>query len=499
MKNKNKKCGVSTINTDKNTMKIHIFFKLFFVILIYGVTWINTAQCQEFSISGNYNNSIFAGGISFDGTNFLVGLSGDATSDSSLTVQFISTTGQLVGNRILLGETGSAPLVAFDGTNYLLVWSDRYVAFLDHGEDAGLTNIYGRFINPSGSFVGNKFTIASNAYIKGCSVGNIHFNNTNYFFIYREDDGHGNIGPVYGQFISTSGSLLGSPIQISNGSVGDVAMAFDGTNYLVVFVVDSKYIYGQFISATGNLVGTNFPIDNSVNESSNPVFVAFDGAKYMVTFHDRPSTYIDSLWYLFARFVSTSGSVDANKITICDDSTQEPIIPSLAFDGTNYLSAWISMTSRQIKGRFLDTTGIQVNNEFVIFDSIAEVLPLGGVISYSGNKFVAVCTRINFAKSDYTNLGVYGKFLESLSINENANDNYVIKIYPNPANDIIAFDINSNENMICFIYNIIGALVKSENLKQNQQVNVGDLDNGIYIVEIKSKEWTSKQKLIIKR
>ena len=46
----------------------------------------------------------------------------------------------------------------------------------------------------------------------------------------------------------------------------------------------------------------------------------------------------------------------------------------------------------------------------------------------------------------------------------------------------------------------MGALVKTETLVQNQQqINIGDLTNGIYIVEIKSKEWTENQKLIIQR
>jgi len=46
----------------------------------------------------------------------------------------------------------------------------------------------------------------------------------------------------------------------------------------------------------------------------------------------------------------------------------------------------------------------------------------------------------------------------------------------------------------------MGSLVKTELLKQNQQqINIGDLSNGIYIVKIKSKRLIGNQKLIIKR
>jgi hypothetical protein len=75
-------------------------------------------------------------------------------------------------------------------------------------------------------------------------------------------------------------------------------------------------------------------------------------------------------------------------------------------------------------------------------------------------------------------------------------------VYPNPAIDIITLKINDryNTDLILNIYNAIGALVKSETLKEkDRQINIRDLCNGIYMVEIKSKEWARKQKLLIQR
>lgn len=80
--------------------------------------------------------------------------------------------------------------------------------------------------------------------------------------------------------------------------------------------------------------------------------------------------------------------------------------------------------------------------------------------------------------------------------------NNQIRIYPNPASDIVTLNLGNtnNSDLTMNIYNLIGAFVKTEKLKQNQQqINVGDLSNGIYMVEIKSKEWIEKQKLIIER
>ncbi len=82
------------------------------------------------------------------------------------------------------------------------------------------------------------------------------------------------------------------------------------------------------------------------------------------------------------------------------------------------------------------------------------------------------------------------------------NDLSLINFYPNPANDIITIYINENSNtsFILNIYNVMGLLVRTEMFVQNQlQINIRDLSNGIYMVEIKSEDWTEKQKLIIQR
>jgi len=87
------------------------------------------------------------------------------------------------------------------------------------------------------------------------------------------------------------------------------------------------------------------------------------------------------------------------------------------------------------------------------------------------------------------------------SISENKSD-FAVKIFPNPASDIVTLNIDNTNNadLTLNIYNVIGKLVRSELLKQNQkQINISDLKNGIYLVEIKSKKWSEIKKLIIQR
>lgn len=78
----------------------------------------------------------------------------------------------------------------------------------------------------------------------------------------------------------------------------------------------------------------------------------------------------------------------------------------------------------------------------------------------------------------------------------------MFSVFPNPASNIVTVntDRNSNTVLTINIYNVMGKLVRTETLLQNQnQINIGDLDNGIYMVEIKSKKSTEKQKLLIQR
>ncbi len=88
------------------------------------------------------------------------------------------------------------------------------------------------------------------------------------------------------------------------------------------------------------------------------------------------------------------------------------------------------------------------------------------------------------------------------SVSENNMENANFSLYPNPSSDIVTLNINNakNSELILYIYNDFGALIKTEILKQNKhQFSTKDLINGAYTIEIKSQEWSVKQKLIIQK
>lgn len=85
---------------------------------------------------------------------------------------------------------------------------------------------------------------------------------------------------------------------------------------------------------------------------------------------------------------------------------------------------------------------------------------------------------------------------------ENLKNKAQITAYPNPASDIVILNINNTNHgaLTLNVYNVFGALVKTESITQNQQqINVSGLNDGVYMLEIKSNSFTEKQKLIIQR
>jgi photosystem II stability/assembly factor-like uncharacterized protein len=113
------------------------------------------------------------------------------------------------------------------------------------------------------------------------------------------------------------------------------------------------------------------------------------------------------------------------------------------------------------------------------------------------------CVHFPTANTGYAvgNTGTIIKYIFGVGIVEASKVNGVL-VFPNPATDVVTLNIDNRNNadLTLNIYNVIGELVRSVLLKQNQQkINIGDLNNGIYMVEIKSKKCSGKQKLIIHR
>jgi photosystem II stability/assembly factor-like uncharacterized protein len=112
-------------------------------------------------------------------------------------------------------------------------------------------------------------------------------------------------------------------------------------------------------------------------------------------------------------------------------------------------------------------------------------------IIYFNNRFIAVGDQ-----------GVIITDVATLGTAENIKEDASVIVYPNPVSDSFSIEFHNNENLALNI-NIIdinGAIVKSKVLSDNERtVNVKDLSNGVYIIEMKAEQFSARKKIIIKK
>ncbi len=362
--------------------------------------------------------------VAFDGTNYLVIIDDGCFSNvgsnnpGNIGVQFVSQSGPLVGSKIPVGNGFCRPhFVAYDGTNYLMVWGITGAA-LDSG------SINGQRIDKNGNLLGTAFQITSWTPDNGDLAG-IAYGGEKYLVVYFKQGTANSI--VYGRLVSPDGSM-GGEIQISTGfgEFGLDNVVFDGTNFLVVWTddVDDSTVKGRFVSPAGTL-GTEFTINASTSPSDNPLTVAFDGTNYLVVWMDEVGGFDSGEWDLFGQLVDTSGNLVGGVINI-STAPGEQFSPFIAFDGTNYLVTWTDMrndasknfacdagegTCFDIYGQYISKSGTLVGSEFVINADSGN--QLGGAVAFAGGKYLAlVNTGVSFdSTGEFLGGDVIGTFI----------------------------------------------------------------------------------------
>ena len=81
------------------------------------------------------------------------------------------------------------------------------------------------------------------------------------------------------------------------------------------------------------------------------------------------------------------------------------------------------------------------------------------------------------------------------SVHEELADNSILSIYPNPSTGTFQIDGNIEGNMQ--IFSIDGKLVHHQKLARHENTVVTKIDNGMYVLLIKTNTGLKKHKLII--
>lgn len=84
-----------------------------------------------------------------------------------------------------------------------------------------------------------------------------------------------------------------------------------------------------------------------------------------------------------------------------------------------------------------------------------------------------------------TNIPQVVNACEMVSHNEDFSDaNFPIQVSPNPTNGIIQINANNIKNWNINIRNVMGKLLKSQQLSENEQIDLSFLPNGLYLLEL---------------
>jgi Secretion system C-terminal sorting domain len=241
---------------------------------IYG-TRINQAGSvldpQGIPIS-TVTNSQWTPSVASDGANYLVVWAQfNIDSDWDICGARVNQAGNVIDTNLIpistVTDSQTLPNVAFDGTTYLVVWQDHR---------NGQHDIYGARVNQNG-IVLDTAAIAISTAIRGQWSPKIAFDGNNYLVVWQ--DYRNGSHDIYGARVSRSGIDLDTAgIAISTAPFWQryPSVAFDGTNYLVVWEDNrngsSWDIYGSRVSPAGIVLDSNgFIISNvGIKENRQP-------------------------------------------------------------------------------------------------------------------------------------------------------------------------------------------------------------------------------------
>jgi hypothetical protein len=400
--------------------------------------------------------------VAFDGTNYLVVWEDRRSNDG----YDFDIYGVLVNqNGVVLNPAGiivsndpadqGSPSVAFDGTNYFVVWLDDRNGVMNY-------DIYGARVNQAGIVIDTN-GIAISTVPGDQTHPSVAFDRTNYFVGWL-DNRSINYVEIYGARVNQDGVVLDpNGIYLSNSSYwqSSFAIAFDETNYLVVWAdyrSGSNFdIYGARMNQAGVILDTNGIPISTVPGDKYSISIAFDGTNYLVVWQDKRNS---NNFDIYGARINQAGVVlDPNGIAISATTYQE-ISPSVAFAGTNYLVVWMDGRSGDYdiygarvnqSGTVLDPNGIAMSTELD-----AQCCPS---IAFDGTNYFVVWH--DYRNGGYTD--IYGARVNQncaildtngILISLAVNDQYSPSVAFDGTNYLVVWDNYSDDNPNSDIYGI---------------------------------------------
>jgi hypothetical protein len=284
-------------------------------------------------------NAQVAPAVAFDGVNYLVVWMDDRSGFGfDIYAARVSLTGTILDPLGIPIATGAAaheaPEVAFDGTSFLVVWSEAG-ADLETDVRAARVSTAGLLLDPT--------SIAVTAAGGGQDDPDVARNGASWLVVWEDHRAGAEQGDVYGARVASNGSVLdpaGIAISATASDQSDPRLACSPAGCLVVWgdpqtgsSAPAGGIDGARVAPDGAVLDpAPIPISPGAGFRARPD-LAFDGTNYLVA-------WIEPVGELYGARVSAAGAkVGAPKVRLAPGG-REIAATAVAFTGTQYVVLW---------------------------------------------------------------------------------------------------------------------------------------------------------------
>ena len=286
-----------------------------------------------------------------------------------------STVGGVYVEISLSANIQTAPDVAYDGTNYLVVWADRRNFKVTYWDIYGaIVDPKGKCLTPSGIAITKAKGYQYYRHSGYAPRGPVVAYGTGYYLVVWEDWRVTSHGDIYGTLVDPKGVVQhpqGIPLTTAYYYQRHPAVAFNGTHFLVVWTTYQNYkttswdIHGTLVNKLGGVLsGKGISICNDKNYQLYPT-VASDGKDFYVAWYDNRN-YAGTHYDIYGTGVSSAGKVTSTSGSPISTAVYNQYFPEAAFDGTNYMVVW--QDYRNYTTSYWDIYGSRISKTGTVLD-----------------------------------------------------------------------------------------------------------------------------------
>jgi len=297
------------------------------------------------------------------------------------------------------------PSVTSDGTDYFVVWEDRR---------AQVRSIIGTRVDASANVLDpNGIVISGNPSMMEWQPS-VAYNGTDYLVVWA-DDRNGTYPDIYGARVNHNGIVLDTiniPISLTGGMKQMPCVTSDGDNFIIAWDDDRDYpsgdVYGARVSATGTILDPE-----GFNVTTSAIFhvepgIAYCGQNFLAAWADfRDGLYLSDIYG--ARVDVMGNILDSPGFTICTAQFGQ-YSPYIAFDGSNYCAIWTHNIGGawRVKGTRISPAGIVLDPAYISVASTGNAM--SPQIASHVDGFLTVWVDY---RDSYTSPDIYGARIAS--------------------------------------------------------------------------------------